>query len=138
MGWFFGFKLHITVNDQGKILSFCITPGNIDDRKPLDKLTSELTGKLFGDRGYISKKWFEKLMKQGLQLITSVKSNMKNKLQPMIQIVITQALYYRNHQCPTKKYFTNRTFLASFFSKLYGEYYRRTICLFSSEKEAFY
>ncbi len=33
-GWFFGFKLHVVVNDRGEILSFCLTPGNVDDRRP--------------------------------------------------------------------------------------------------------
>ncbi|EQA61964.1 transposase, IS4-like family protein [Leptospira alexanderi serovar Manhao 3 str. L 60] len=31
-GWFYGFKLHLIINDQGEILSFMITPGNVDDR----------------------------------------------------------------------------------------------------------
>lgn len=29
--WFFGFKLHVVINHKEKILSFCITPGNIAD-----------------------------------------------------------------------------------------------------------
>jgi len=36
-GWFYGFKLHLIVNEQGEILSFCITPGNVDDRRPVPK-----------------------------------------------------------------------------------------------------
>ena len=39
MGWFFGFKLHLVVNDRGEILRFCITPGNVDDRKPVPGLS---------------------------------------------------------------------------------------------------
>ena len=35
MGWFFGFKLHLIINDKGKILNFMFTPGNVDDREPL-------------------------------------------------------------------------------------------------------
>ncbi len=35
MGWFFGFKLHLIINDRGEILNFMFTPGNVDDRKPL-------------------------------------------------------------------------------------------------------
>jgi hypothetical protein len=88
MGWFYGFKLHIVSNEHGELLSFCVTPGNCDDRKPLGKLTKGLTGKLFGDRGYISKKWFDKLMIDSLQLITSVKSNMKNKLLPIMDKIL--------------------------------------------------
>jgi len=34
MGWFYGFKLHFVCNDKGELLSFCLTPGNIDDRDP--------------------------------------------------------------------------------------------------------
>jgi hypothetical protein len=55
-GWFYGFKWHLVVNDQGEILSLCITAGNVDDRKPVPKRVKSLIGKLFGDRGYISKK----------------------------------------------------------------------------------
>jgi hypothetical protein len=35
MGYFFGFKLHLVINDKGEILNFVITPGNVDDREPL-------------------------------------------------------------------------------------------------------
>ena len=80
MGWFFGFKLHLVVNDQGEILAFTITPGNVDDRKPLPALTKQLVGKLFGDKGYISSKLGEELLARGLHLITTTKKNMKNKL----------------------------------------------------------
>jgi hypothetical protein len=82
-GWFFGFKLHLVTNDQGHLLNVCLTPGNVDDRQPVDKLTQELWGKLFGDRGYISQPLFERLFQRGLQLVTRVKSNMKNRLMPL-------------------------------------------------------
>ena len=76
-GWFYGFKLHLIINDQGEILSFCITPGNVDDRKPVPKLVKDLVGKLFGDRGYISKKLAQLLASQDMTLITTLKKNMK-------------------------------------------------------------
>ena len=82
-GWFFGFKLHLTTNDKGELLDVCMTPGNIDDRVPVDQLTKKLWGKLFGDRGYISQPLFEKLFGRGLQLITRLKSKMKNRLIPL-------------------------------------------------------
>ncbi len=78
--WFFGFKLHLIVNDQGELLSFHLTPGNVDDRKPVPKLARGLFGKLFGDRGYISKALQEVLSQQNLQLITKIKKNMRNRL----------------------------------------------------------
>ena len=54
MGWFFGFKLHLAVNDRGDLLACCLTPGNVDDRTPVPQMVKRLRGKLFGDRGYIS------------------------------------------------------------------------------------
>lgn len=67
---------------MSSILSFCLTSGNVDDRdwSVISKLTAEIFGKLFADRGYISSKLFEKLWLNDIQLITKLKSNMKNKL----------------------------------------------------------
>lgn len=78
--WFYGFKLHLIVNDQGELLAFHLTPGNVDDRKPVPKLAKDLFGKLFGDRGYISQSLQQVLSEQNLQLITKIRKNMKNRL----------------------------------------------------------
>jgi transposase len=83
MGWFYGFKLHLVINEQGELLAFALTPGNRDDRRPVKKLVRQLWGKLFGDRGYLSQELFEQLWAQGLQLVTKVRRNMKNKLMPL-------------------------------------------------------
>ena len=80
MGWFYGFKLHLIINDRGDLLSFTLTPGNVDDRVPVDSLTQNLWGKLFGDKGYISQSLFNKLFQRSVKLITSIRKNMKNKL----------------------------------------------------------
>ena len=77
MGWFFGFKLHLAVNDQGELLACCLTPGNVDDRKPVPSMVKQLRGKLFGDRGYISAPLTELLFEQGLHLITRLRKNMR-------------------------------------------------------------
>jgi hypothetical protein len=84
-GWFYGFKLHLVINEYGEILSFYLTPGNVDDRNEdvINGLCRNLSGKLFGDRGYISKALFERLLEQGIQLITRLKRNMKNVLMEM-------------------------------------------------------
>lgn len=79
-GWFYGFKLHIIVDDRGEILSFSITKGNVDDRKPVPKLTKNLIGKLFGDRGYISKKLTQILATDDVELITTIRKNMKPRV----------------------------------------------------------
>jgi hypothetical protein len=83
-GWFFGFKLHLIINDHGEIMNFQLTKGNVDDRKPVPDLVENLTGKLIGDKGYLSKPLFNQLFNQGLQLITKIKKNMKNKVMPLI------------------------------------------------------
>ena len=82
MGWFFGFKLHIIVNDKGEIINFAFTEANADDRQPLisGKLLKEIWGKLFGDRGYISQTLFQTLFVDGIHLITKIRKNMKNSL----------------------------------------------------------
>jgi hypothetical protein len=80
MGWFFGFKLHLAVNDQGELLACCLTPGNVDDRAPVPGMVKRLRGKLFGDRGSISAPLSKLLFEQGLQLITRLRKNMKNHL----------------------------------------------------------
>jgi hypothetical protein len=84
VGWFYGFKVHLVINDSGELLGVMITSGNVDDRKPVPAMTKKLFGKLFGDRGYVSQKLFDELYERGLQLITKLRKNMKNKLMPMV------------------------------------------------------
>lgn len=82
MGWFFGFKLHIVINDKGEILDFLFTQANVDDRAPLkDKnFHDKIFGKLIADKGYISKTLFDQLFIDGIHLITKIRKNMKNSL----------------------------------------------------------
>lgn len=79
MGWFFGFKLHLIINDRGEILSFVITRGNVDDREPLEmeSFVKNIFGKLYADRGYISQRLAEVLFVDGIQLIYKLRNNMK-------------------------------------------------------------
>jgi hypothetical protein len=85
MGWFYGFKLHLVINDCGELLACQITPGNIDDRTPVPVLCKRLFGKLIADRGYVSQALFEQLLDTfGVQLITKLRKNMKNRLLPLL------------------------------------------------------
>nr|WP_326522190.1 IS982 family transposase [Leptothoe sp. PORK10 BA2] len=88
VGWNFGFKLHLIINDQGELLAFKLTSANTDDRVPVPEMAQGLFGKLFGDRGYISQELFEKLYEQGLQLITKSKKTMKNRLVKLIDKIL--------------------------------------------------
>ena len=85
MGWFYGFKLHIVINEKGEIISFCVTQANVDDRDPLknEGFLKQVFGKLFADKGYIGKQLTDLLFVDGIHLVTSIRSNMKNSLMSM-------------------------------------------------------
>jgi transposase len=88
-GWFFGFKLHLVFNDRGELLNLMLTPGNVDDRKPAPKLVRKLFGKLFGDKGYLSKALRDELFRTfSVELVTGVRSNMKNVLMPLMDKIL--------------------------------------------------
>jgi hypothetical protein len=85
MGWFYGFKLHIVINDRGEIVNFAITQANVDDREPLknESFLKAVFGKLFADKGYISEKLTNILFVNDIHLVTSIRNNMKNSLMTM-------------------------------------------------------
>ena len=70
MGWFYGFKMHLIVSDTGELLAACVTPGNVndrksvEDRKPVEALSQDHLGKLFGDEGYFLQALFETLFER--------------------------------------------------------------------------
>ena len=82
MGYFYGFKLHLIINDKGEILNFVITQANVDDRQPLknESFIKCIKGKLYGDKGYLSKEITNLLFLDGLHLVTTLRNNMKNCL----------------------------------------------------------
>lgn len=79
IGWFYGFKLHLIINDSGEILSFYLTKGNVDDRnlRHMMDMTKDIFGKLYGDKGYISKAMADILWGNGIQMVTKPRKNMK-------------------------------------------------------------
>ena len=85
MGWFYGFKLHLVCNEKGELLSFMLTPGNVDDREPLKNTAflENISGKLVGDKGYISKV-------DGIQLLTKVRNNMKGALMSVADKILVR------------------------------------------------
>ena len=85
LGWFFGFKLHIIINDKGEILSFVITQGNVDDRQPLsmESFIRNIAGKLYADRGYVSQRLAEILFVDGIHFVAKMRNNMKGGELPL-------------------------------------------------------
>ena len=79
MGWFYGFKLHLIMNDEGGLLAVKVTEGNVDDRKPVLDMVDNLTGSLYADKGYVSANLKEQLAEQGIDFITGQRSNMKRQ-----------------------------------------------------------
>lgn len=136
MGWFYGFKLHLIVNECGEILSFSLTSGNIDDRKPVPELCKGLHGKLFGDKGYISQKLSEKLLKENIRLITHIKRGMKNKLIPLNDKILLRKrsiietindLLKNSCQIEHTRHRSKLNFLVNFISALIAYSYREKL-----------
>lgn len=95
MGWCHGFKLHLACNDRGEIIAFVLTGANVSDKDPtvFDVLAKRLYGKLFADKGYISQKLFDSLFEEGIQLVTGLRVNMKNKLMPFYDKMMLRKRY---------------------------------------------
>ena len=51
-------------------------------------MLKDITGKVFGDKGYISKPLFQELWHKGVQFITGIRKNMKHHLMPVIDKVL--------------------------------------------------
>ena len=77
MGWFYGFKLHLIMNDEGGLLAVKVTEGNVDDRKPVLDMVDNVTGSLYADKGYVSANLKEQLAERNVNFITGQRSNMK-------------------------------------------------------------
>jgi len=80
MGYFYGFKLHLVINEKGQIIALKMTKGNVDDRVPVPELTENLTGSIYADKGYIKQNLFINLYERGLKMVHGIKKNMPNKL----------------------------------------------------------
>ena len=90
MGWFFGFQLHVVVNARGAWQACALTPGTVDDRKSVPRLTRALWGKFLGEKGYIAQALAAAWYKRGLQLIARLRSHKKPKL-----MLLTDPLWLR-------------------------------------------
>ena len=90
IGWFYGFKLHLVINEKGELLSFCISKGNVDDRniELLKTMLRDVSGKIYADKGYISQALFEILFDDGKELITKLRKNMKGKIMSLYERIM--------------------------------------------------
>ena len=93
VGWFFGLKIHLVINNLGEMIAFKITRGNVHDGAAAKSLLLSLEGLAFGDKGYIGKKLFDELLKNGLKLITRKLIILtKNKLFNELKIIFNKSI----------------------------------------------
>jgi len=86
-GWFYGLKLFLVINPFGQVMNCFITSANMADNnyEGMKRLFKRLKGFVFADKGFISKQSFDFFYQIGLKIVTTIGSNMKNKLMPMIE-----------------------------------------------------
>ena len=77
MGWFFGCKLHLIMNQSGDVVSTALSNGHTADIKMVEQLVKGLKAKLYADRGYISQNLRQSIKEQGVDLITYHRKNMQ-------------------------------------------------------------
>lgn len=68
-GFYYGLKLHLTSDLEGRLLSLCFTPGNVSDRSQFLKLNRELKGIFVADAGYVSKKIADEFYKEDERIL---------------------------------------------------------------------
>ncbi len=80
-GWFYGFKVHLVINEKGEIMDFDLTPGNVADNNHslLKRILGKVKGFCFGDKSYNTTLWKD-FFESGLKIITKSKSKTKAKL----------------------------------------------------------
>lgn len=78
VGWYYGFKIHLLINHLGEIITFRITPANIDERVIAKELVKGLKGKVYGDKGYVSKELKKDL--ENVDFIARKRNNMKKDI----------------------------------------------------------
>ncbi len=125
MGWFFGFKLHLIINDKSEILNFMFPPGNVDNRESLKhgKFLKNIKGKLCADMGYIGQALFENLFLNGIQLVTKVKNNMKNSLMSITdKILFRKRILIETDQWRAEEHCIDRTLQTSFFQQFHCQF----------------
>lgn len=100
MGWFFGFKLHLICNERRELLNFMFTPGDVDDRKPLEykAFVESIYEKLVGDKEYVGRNLFERLFINAYSLYQAEKQHKRSINVCFRQIASQETGHHRNRQ----------------------------------------
>jgi len=77
-GWFYGLKLHLIADLDGRLLAVRFTSGNADDRSVVLDLAQDINGIFVGDAGYLSADLGKQFYREYERiLLTKTRSNMK-------------------------------------------------------------
>ena len=103
-GWFYGLKLHLIADLNGRLLSMKFTSGNIDDREVVINLAGDLSGIFIADAGYLSQDLAKNFYRENSRiLLAKPRANMK-KLATMLDVWLYSTrmrieLNFRNLKC---------------------------------------
>lgn len=97
-GWFYGLKLHLTADLEGRVLALRITSGNGSDRAVFKKMNRLLRGVFVCDAGYISEELEKEFFieHERIALITP-RANMKKIATPIQTFVQSLRMRVESH-----------------------------------------
>ena len=97
-GFFYGLKLHLSADVEGRVLALKLTPGNSDDRKIFRRMNAKLRGLFGADAGYISKELERDFFIENERaLITATRANMKKLATPFQVAVLSLRMRIEVH-----------------------------------------
>jgi hypothetical protein len=77
-GWFYGLKLHLSIDLEGRIVAVQFTTGKSSDREVLKTMNKDLKGIFVADAGYLSEKLEQEFfIENERMLLTCLRTNMK-------------------------------------------------------------
>lgn len=88
MGWFYGCKLHIVMNQSREIACSTLSNRHVADIKMGEELVSGMEAKLYRDRGYISEELKNRLKDQSIDLITYHRKSMQFSVSELWSVVL--------------------------------------------------
>ena len=78
--YFYGCKCHALVSESGYVIDYTITPASMADSSMTEEVLSQFgTPTVLGDMGYLGQSLQDRLELKGIDLITPVRKNMKQK-----------------------------------------------------------
>ncbi|SET08174.1 Transposase DDE domain-containing protein [Thorsellia anophelis DSM 18579] len=83
--YYYGFKGHLVVNQDGEIVNFDVTLTNIDEREIPIELLEGKTGLALGDKGYLGAETAEQCINYWIAIEKPVRKNMRDKLPKKIR-----------------------------------------------------